>query len=110
MKMRVVAALIAAVPTWSLATEWSEVPLVDRTCADAARLQPDDHPRDCLLLCAESGYGILDGETWLALDEAGHEMALEALQATRQEDHIRVDVTGERVGPVIHVTALTLSE
>lgn len=110
MKKRVVGALIAALPMCSLAAEWKNVPLVDRTCADTARVQPDDHPRECLLLCAASGYGILDGGTWIALDDAGDEMALDALRATRQEDHIRVDVTGEQVGPVIHVTSLTLSE
>ena len=110
MKKRIVAAVIAALPMCSQAAEWRNVPLVDRTCADTASVQPDDHPRECLLLCAASGYGILDEGTWIALDEVGDEMALEALRATRKEDHIRVDVAGDRDGSVIHVTSLTLAE
>jgi len=105
----ILAALLAASPMVVLAASWENVPLVDRTCADTAKDAPDDHPRDCLLQCASSGYEILDHGTWVALDEAGDEKAVAALKATHRKDHIRVDVTGERTGSVIHVTSLAIA-
>lgn len=105
----IVAALLGMLPMVAVAASWENVPLVDRTCADTAKEVPDDHPRDCLLQCASSGYGILDHGTWVALDEAGDEKALAALKSTRQKSHIRVNVTGERTGSVIHVTSLAIA-
>jgi hypothetical protein len=110
MRKPIVAALLGALPLVTCAASWENVPLVDRTCADTAKDVPDDHPRDCLLQCASSGYGILDHGTWVALDEAGDEKAVAALKATRRKSHIRVDVTGERTGAVIHVTSLAISK
>lgn len=106
----IAAALLGVLPTWAFATSWVNVPLLDATCAETAKADPDGHPRDCLLLCAGSGFGILDHGTWIPLDQVGDEMALDALRATDREDHIRVNVTGEREGPLIRVTALTIAE
>jgi hypothetical protein len=109
MKKTIVVALLGALPPSALATSWVNVPLLDRTCAETAKVDPDGHPRDCLLQCAASGYGILDHGTWIPLDEAGDEKALAALRAASRKDHVRVNVTGERDGAVIHVTSLSLA-
>ncbi|MGA8892508.1 MAG: hypothetical protein WB493_13135 [Anaeromyxobacteraceae bacterium] len=110
MTKTIVAALLGALPTWTFATSWVNVPLLDATCAETAKVEPDGHPRDCLLQCAASGFGILDHGTWIPLDQVGDEKALAALRATSREDHIRVNVTGERDGAIIRVTALTIAE
>jgi hypothetical protein len=110
MAKTIVAVLLGTLPTWAFATSWVNVPLLDRTCAETARAEPDGHPRDCLLQCAASGFGILDHGTWVPLDEAGDEKALAALRSMTRKDHVRVNVTGERVGAVIQVTSLTLAE
>jgi len=103
----IVAALAFAVP--ALAEEWKNVPLVDKMCLAKVKANTDKHPTSCLIECADSGYGILiaDG-TWLKLDKAGNDQALAALKATDKKNHIRVDVTGERTGDTIKVTALTI--
>ena len=110
MTKTIVAALLGTLPTWAFATSWVNVPLLDATCAETAKVDPDGHPRDCLLQCAGSGFGILDDGTWIPLDQVGDEKAVDALRATTRKDHIRVNVTGEREGPLIHVTALTIAE
>ena len=103
----VAAALAFAVP--ALAEEWKSVPLVDKMCLAKVKANTDKHPTSCLIECADSGYGILiaDG-TWLKFDKSGNEKALAALKATDKKDHIRVDVSGERTGDMVKVTALTI--
>jgi len=102
--------LAGALPMAALAESWVDVPLIDRTCADVAKSKPDGHPTDCLLQCASAGLGILDHGTWVALDHDGNEKAVAALKATHKRDHVRLNVTGEREGSVIHVTSLTIPE
>jgi hypothetical protein len=109
MKQLMLAALVFLAPVPVLATTWSGVPLVDQNCETKVQANPDAHTAACLLQCAGSGYGILSDGTWIKLDQAGNEMAVSALKATTRKDHIRVNVTGERKGDVIHVRSLTLS-
>jgi hypothetical protein len=104
-----VAAWVLCLPALALGEEWKGVPLVDRTCAGTARTAPDDHPRDCILQCAGSGLGIIDHGAWLRLDDAGTAKALSLLRSARREDHVRVDVSGERTGGTIRVESLALT-
>ncbi len=110
MTKTILVALLCALPVMSLATTWENVPIVDHTCADVAKAKPDGHPRDCLIQCAASGYQILANGTWIALDAAGNREALEALKGSTRMDHIRVNVTGERAGAVIHARSVTIAE
>ncbi len=110
-KLLVVAAAVLSMPVAALADSWDHVSLVDRMCQNKVKSDPDGHPTSCLLKCAGSGYGILapDG-TWLALDDAGNAKALAALKQTKQKDHVRVDVTGERKGDVVQVASLKIAQ
>lgn len=44
----------------------------------------------------------------LAVIAAAPAMTLAALEATGRKDHVRVDVTGELKGSVLHVSTLTI--
>ncbi len=111
MKKVVLALALTWLPALALAASWEKVPLVDHMCLDKVKADPDKHPTSCLIKCAGSGYGILteDGK-WLKLDKAGNEKALAALKATSKKDHIRVNVTGERSGDSIEVSALSIAD
>jgi hypothetical protein len=108
MKRFILAALVAAAPLASWAATWDNVPLVDHNCSEKFKATPDEHTTACLIQCSKSGYGILEDGKWIGLDKAGNEKALSALKATSRKDHVRVNVTGERKGSVIHVSALTI--
>jgi hypothetical protein len=101
-------AVVVAIPAMAFASTWSSAPLVDHNCVEKVKADPDAHTTACLLQCAGSGYGILEDGKWIAFDKAGNEKALAALKATGRKDHVRVDVTGERKGSVIHVSTLTI--
>ena len=104
-----VAVLMLSGVTTVLATEWKNVPLVDKMCLDKVRSDPDRHEKSCLLSCAHSGYGILTADgTWLRFDEAGNQKAVAALKATDKQDHVRVTVTGDLKGDSIDVKELTI--
>ena len=99
------------VPTAALAAEWQGVPLVDQTCREKVKADPDKHPTSCLLKCASAGYGIITADgTWVKLDEKGNKAALAALKATKKKDHVRANVTGEQKGDVIAVASLTIPD
>jgi hypothetical protein len=99
------AALMAAPETWSHAA------LMDNQCATKFKDNPDKHDKKCALQCQKAGYGIYteDG-TFLKLDTAGNQKALDALKNTSATDHLRVTVTGERQGDTIKVASLKLDE
>jgi hypothetical protein len=107
---KLIAFVLSVLPALALATTWTNVPLVDHNCAGKFSKDPDKHETSCLLTCASSGYGILENGKWVELDKAGNEKALAALKATSRKDHIRVNVTGEQEGSVIHVKSLTIPE
>jgi hypothetical protein len=60
--------------------------------------------------CQRSGYGVFTfGSTrFLAFDAAGNQKALALLEASKKEDDMRVEVTGEIQGDKIKVTGLKL--
>ncbi len=100
---------LIALPAVAAAETWENVPLVDKNCADKVKADPDKHETSCLLMCSESGFGILTADgTWVKLDAKGNEEALKALKATSKENGIRVTVTGERKGDSIKVQTLKL--
>ena len=108
MKRFILAALLVTVPIASWAASWENVPLVDHNCSAKEKANPDDHTTACLLQCSKSGYGILDHGAWIRFDKTGNDKALSALKATNKKDHVRVNVTGEKKGSVIYVSALTI--
>jgi hypothetical protein len=55
----------------------------------------------------KAGYGIYTSENkFLPFDEAGNKKALAALKATKKEDDLRVEVTGEMKGDTLKVVSL----
>ncbi|HVP69230.1 MAG TPA: hypothetical protein VMT17_18420 [Anaeromyxobacteraceae bacterium] len=107
MKMLMLA-VVASLPSVALSATWTNAPLVDHNCAEKVKADPDAHTTACLLQCAGSGYGILEGGQWIKFDKAGNEKAIAALKATHKKDHVRVNVTGELKGSVLHVSSLTI--
>jgi hypothetical protein len=107
------AALLLALPALAAAETWSNVSLVDQSCATKAKVaeNPDGHTRDCALQCSKNGYGVFtaDGK-YLKFDAAGSEKALAALRASSQKDHLRVTVTGTVEGDTITVATLELAQ
>ncbi len=110
MRRAMILALMTAAPLTAAAATWSNAPLVDHNCLERVRKDPDAHTVACLLQCSSSGYGILDEGKWLAFDKAGNEKVTAALKETHMKDHVRVNVTGERDGSTIHVTAVTFAK
>jgi hypothetical protein len=98
--------------------------LMDRKCSSTAeehlvpgtglvggRSVAEAHLRDCALMpeCQKSGYGVYtDDNKFLAFDEAGNRLALNALKASRKLDDLEVEVTGEITGGTIKVQSLKL--
>ncbi len=74
------------------------------------------HKRSCLLMpsCQRSSYGMLtyDDLKFLAFDAAGNAKALAMIQASKKEDDLRIEVTGEFIkqaqGDTLKVSTLKL--
>ena len=70
------------------------------------------HTRKCLLMpaCQRSGYGVysLDTYKYMPFDAAGNQKAAAALAASKKEDDIRVEVTGQMEGGKLKVASLKL--
>ena len=113
--MRIRTVSIAAVfamlvlPAIAAAETWKNVPLVDHDCVNKVKADPDKHKTTCLIMCSDSGYGILTSDgTWLKFDKGGNDEALKALKDTKKTAGIRVTVTGQRQGDEIKVTQLAI--
>ncbi len=109
---KLLAVLIVAlgVPALATAAEWNNVSMVDSNCQPKAKADPDKHTVSCALKCASSGYLINTSDGWVKLDETGNKLALAELKATKRKDHVRVNVTGEKKGDVIAVSALKMAD
>lgn len=107
--LTLIAALaVLALPAAALAETWTNASLVDTMCAKKAK-EADAHTRDCAIKCASSGYGIFTADgRYLKLDEKGYQLALDALKASEQQDHLRVDVQGKLEDGTIAVETLAL--
>ena len=59
--------------------------------------------------CQKSGYGIFTyDQKYLSFDAAGNQKALAALKASKKEDDLIVEVSGEIQNDTIKVTSLKL--
>ena len=102
-------AFVLLVPGFLAAQDWSNVSIIDSHCEVKAKANADAHPRDCALMCAKSGYGIIDQSgNYLKFDAKGNAEAKQLLEKSTQKDHLRVDVTGTQDGGTIHVTSLKM--
>jgi hypothetical protein len=101
--------LAMALPVFAGAENWTNAALIDTECANKVKADPDAHTRACALACAKGGFGIVDKDgNYLKFDAKGNAEALKLLQATTKKDHIRVNVTGEKDGDVIHVQSVKM--
>ena len=100
--------LLVALPV--AAAEWKSVSLVDAGCADRVKADPDKHTRACAMRCEESGYGVVADGAFVKFDEKGNNLAIEALQKSKKDDHLRATITGEIKDGVLYVETLTLDE
>lgn len=100
---------LCAMPAFAAAASYQNVSVVDVNCSKKAAANPDSHTRDCALSCARSGFGILTkDQQFLKFDAAGNTKIEEALKASHEKDHLRVDVTGDVQGDTLRVTSIKL--
>ena len=88
---------------------WLDVTVVDVNCSTKVTADPDSHTRACALKCAASGFGIVTQDKhFLKFDAEGNAKIVEALKASDEKDHLRVDVSGDVQGDTLKVTAIKL--
>ncbi|UWZ84956.1 hypothetical protein [Occallatibacter riparius] len=103
-------AIALMLPAFAAAEDWSGVAIVDVQCSAKAKANPDAHTRDCALMCAKSGFGIVDQNgNFLKFDAKGNQEATKLLQSSSKKDHLRVNVTGTKSGDTIQVQSLSVS-
>jgi opacity protein-like surface antigen len=110
MKRMLLAAFVLVLGAGLAAAEdWKGVSVIDTNCLEKVKSDPDKHPRSCALQCAKGGYGVLtsDGK-YLKFDAAGNDKTLALLKESKKADHLRANVTGERDGDTIKVSAISL--
>jgi len=91
----------------------AEVHIVAGPRLEGGMIVAEAHLRQCALMpeCQKSGYGVFTYENkFLKFDEAGSRKALVLLRASKKEDDLKVEVTGEIQGDVIKVSSLKLVE
>jgi hypothetical protein len=120
-----VAALLAGASAVASAAQVQGI-LIDEMCSSKAEVRivsgprleggmivAEAHTRECALMpaCQKSGYGVFTyGNKFLKFDEAGSRKALAAIRASKKEDDLKVEVTGEIQGDMIKVASLKLVE
>ena len=111
MKKRLVliAACAMLLPAFAAAEDWSNVAIVDTQCSSKVKANPDVHTKDCALMCAKSGFGIVDQKgNFLRFDAKGNEEATKLIKDSSKKDHLRVNVSGTRDGSTIHVQSVSM--
>jgi len=127
--MKTLLRLLIVVSTVAMAAHAEDIKgiLMDQMCSGKAdlrisgstgtlvggRIVAEAHTRECLLMpeCQKSGYGVFTYENkFLKFDDAGSRKALVLLRASKKEDDLKVEVTGEINGDVIKVASLKLIE
>ena len=91
----------------------AEVRIVSGPRLEGGMIVAEAHTRECALMpaCQKSGYGIFTYDNkFLKFDEAGSRKALAAIKASKKEDDLKVEVTGEIQGDSIKVASLKLIE
>ena len=100
---------MCAMPALAAPETFSGVSAIDSNCSKKAAADPDSHIRECALKCQASGYGIITKDhKFLKFDAAGNSKITEALKASDQKDHLRVDVTGEVKDDTLNVSSIKL--
>jgi hypothetical protein len=88
--------------------------LLDKSCADEDGKKPGfaaKHQKSCLQMkpCAQSGYGVMTEDTkYLAFDKNGNAQAAKLIAGLKNNDDIKITVTGDVQGQTIKVTKLAL--
>lgn len=109
-RLVLVAACALLLPTFAAAEDWSNVSIVDTQCSAKVKANPDAHTRSCALMCAKTGFGILDQNgNYLRFDAQGNQQAAKLIQNSTKKDHLRVNVTGTRDGSTIHVQSISMT-
>ena len=107
--LSIAAVAVFVLPAVAAAATFRDVPLVDRNCSRKVAEAPDRHARACALQCAASGFGILtSGHKFLKFDAAGNREILSQLKASKEKDHLRVDVSGDVHGDTLQATSVKL--
>lgn len=91
----------------------AEVRIVSGPRLEGGMIVAEAHTRQCALMpaCERSGYGVFTYDNkFLKFDPAGSRKALAALRASKKEDDLKVEVTGEIQGDMIKVASLKLLE
>jgi hypothetical protein len=91
----------------------AEVRIVAGPRLEGGMIVAEAHRRECALMpaCQKSGYGVFTYDNkFLKFDDAGSRKALAALRASKKEDDLKVEVTGEIQGDTVKVTSLKLIE
>lgn len=100
---------LCAMPALAAVETYNHVPVVDGNCAKKAAADSDSHTRACALKCEASGFGIVTQDNrFRKFDAQGNASVVEALKASDQKDHLRVDVTGDVQGDTLKVTSVKL--
>lgn len=100
---------LTAMPALAGVETYTNVPVVDVNCSAKVAADPDTHTRDCALKCEKSGFGVVvNSKDFVKFDAEGNKKIAEALKASDKKDHLRVDVTGDRQGNTLKVTAVKL--
>jgi hypothetical protein len=108
-RLVLIAACALLLPAFAAAEDWSNVSIVDTQCSTKAKANPDAHTRSCALMCAKSGFGILDKSgNFLRFDAKGNQEATKLFQNSSKKDHLRVNGTGTTEGSTIHVQSISL--
>jgi hypothetical protein len=100
---------LLAVPVAWAGETWTGVSVVDTSCLEKVKADPDKHTKACALKCEKGGYGLLTAEgKYLKFDAAGNEKTVAALKASKRDDRLRATVVGEREGETIKVTSIAI--
>jgi hypothetical protein len=107
--MSLLALGLMATPALAETQTFKDVSVVDVACSKKVAAAADAHTRDCALMCEKSGFGIVTADKkFLKFDPDGNAKVLEALKASEQKDHLRVNVSGDVQGDTIKVTSVKL--
>lgn len=100
---------LGAFPAFAASASFQNVSLIDVSCSKKAAANPDAHTRACALACEKSGFGILTSDNqFLKFDAKGNREIANALKASQEKDHLRVNVTGEVKGDTLKVSSVSL--
>ena len=87
----------------------AEVHIVSGPRLEGGMIVAEAHERTCALMpdCQRSGYGVFTYDNkFLKFDKSGDRKALAMLRASKKDDDLKVEVTGEIQGDMIKVATL----